>query len=105
MVLVSPHSNRNRSKTEIGTQDWGISVTGLTIFLGLKIRKAVECFKGFLTGHNSRSMGDSGAEDDLNCEELTQEVSEENNVSMWPRDSYCDISEKDGAAFCPCLKC
>jgi hypothetical protein len=33
--------------------------------LGLWVRKAVESFKWNLMGHSSRSMGDSGAESDL----------------------------------------
>jgi hypothetical protein len=32
-------------------------------------------------GH-TRSMEDSGAEDDWNCESLAQEVSEEKNINM-----------------------
>ena len=44
--------------------------------MGFWIRKAVECFKCCLMGHPSRNMEDSGAEGDLNCEGLAQEVSE-----------------------------
>ena len=36
----------------------------------------------------------NGAEGDLNCGGLAQEVSEEKNVSMWPRDYSCDILER-----------
>ena len=32
------------------------------------------------------------------------EVSEEKNVSMWPRDHFCDMLVKNAAVFCPCLK-
>lgn len=45
-------------------------------------------------GHTSRNMKDSGPEDDLNCDGLAQEVSEEKNVSLWPRDYSCDILER-----------
>jgi hypothetical protein len=50
----------------------------------------VECFKWALTGQSSRSMEDSGAESDLNCGDLAQEVSEK-NFRMLPRDCSCDI--------------
>ena len=36
-------------------------------------------------------MEDSGAKSYLNCEGLAQEVSEEKNFSMLPRDHSCDI--------------
>ena len=45
-------------------------------------------------------MEDGGAECDLNCRCLDQEVSEEKNVSLWPRDQACDILMKHVAAFC-----
>ena len=50
--------------------------------LGLWIRKAVECFKWGFMSHTSRSMEDSGAEADLNCGGLDQEVSEEKTINM-----------------------
>jgi hypothetical protein len=50
---------------------------------------------------NSRS---SRAEGDLNYGGLVQEVSEENNISMWLRHYSCDASVKSVAAFCPCSK-
>jgi hypothetical protein len=34
----------------------------------------------------------------------TQEVSLEDNVSMWPRIFSCDILVKNVASFCLCLK-
>lgn len=49
----------------------------------------MECFKHSFMGHTSRSMEDSSAEDNLNCGD--QEVSEEKNVSVWPKDWSCDI--------------
>lgn len=54
-------------------------------------------------GHTSKSMGDRGAKSDLNCGGLfTQDVSEEKNLSMLPRDCSCDILMKKVAAFYPC---
>jgi hypothetical protein len=111
LVMVSLHSNRTLTKAEVGTKDWDIAVIGLTMFLfggiltlGLWIRKTVECFKCYLMGHPSRNMEDSGAEGDLNCGGLAQEVSEEKNFSLLPRNSSCDISVKNVTAFCPCPK-
>ena len=56
-------------------------MTGLSILLlggmwtlGLWVRKAVECFKWDFMSHTNRSMEDSGAEADLNCGGLDQEV-------------------------------
>ena len=68
------------------------------------MRKAVECFKWSLKGHTNRNMEDNGAEGYLNSGELTQGVSVEKNVSMWPRDCSCDILANNLAAFCPYLK-
>ena len=59
-----------------------------TWILGLWIWKAVECFKWGLMDHPSRNMEDFGAETDLNCVDLVQEVSAEKNVNMWPRDCF-----------------
>jgi hypothetical protein len=44
------------------------------------------------------------AEMDLNCADLAQEGSVEQNFSMWPRERFCGILMKNVAAFCPCLK-
>ena len=53
-------------------------------------------------GHPSRNMENSGAKCDLiNCGELSQDVSEEKNFSMLPRDCSCDILVKNAAAFSP----
>ena len=49
-------------------------------------------------------MEDIGAEVDLNCADLAQEISVENNFNMWHRDCLCDILVKNMAAFCHCLK-
>jgi len=38
------------------------------------------------------------------CVELAQEISEEKNFSMWPRDCSHGILVKNVTAFCPCLK-
>ena len=31
--MMSLHSNKNLTKTEVGTRDWGIAVIGLTMLL------------------------------------------------------------------------
>ena len=54
--------------------------------------------------HVSRNMEDFVAVSDLNCADLTQEVSMEKNFSMWPRGHFCAILVKNVATFCPCLK-
>jgi hypothetical protein len=64
----------------------------------------MECFKWGLTGHPSRNMEEFIAESDLICADLAQEVSVENNFSMWPTDCFYGILVKDVAAFYPCLK-
>ena len=61
----------------------------------------MECFKWGLIGHTIKSME---AEGDLNCGSLAQEVSEEKDCSMLPRDLSCDILVKNVSAFPPCLK-
>lgn len=54
-------------------------------------------------GHPSRSM-ENGAEGDLSCGRLDQEVREQKNVSMWPKDWSCEILLKNMTAFCLCPK-
>ena len=49
-------------------------------------------------------MKDIGAKGDLDCGGLGQEVSEENNVSMWSRDCSCNKLVKNVAAFCTLSK-
>jgi len=49
--------------------------------------------------HPSRNMEDSGTEGDLNSGDPGQEVSEEKNLSMWPRDCSCDSLAKNVADF------
>ncbi|EGV99439.1 hypothetical protein I79_014613 [Cricetulus griseus] len=49
-------------------------------------------------------MEDNGADNDLWCLGLDQDVSEEKNFSMWPKNCSCDILVKNVVAFCPCLK-
>ena len=63
--MVSVHSSKTLTKTEIDTREWGIAVIGLTMLLfermwiwGLWIWKVVECFKWGLI-HPSRNMEDS----------------------------------------------
>jgi hypothetical protein len=70
------------TKTKLGTMDWGIAVIGLTMLLFgriwiLGLWKAVGCFKWGLMGYASRNIKDIGAEGDLNCADLVQEVSVE----------------------------
>ena len=50
-------------------------------------------------GHASRKMEDSSTECDLNCRYLDQEISEEKNVHMWPRNCSCDILVMNVAGF------
>ena len=102
--MVSLHSNEN-PKIEVGTRDWGIAVIDLTMLLfgGIWIWglwKAVECFKWSLMDQPSRNMEDIDAEGDLNCADLTQDVSMEKDFSMWPRDCSYDSLGKNMAAFC-----
>ena len=49
-------------------------------------------------------MEDSGAQSYLNCWGITQEISEEKNFNILPRDHSSDILVKKVTAFCPCLK-
>jgi hypothetical protein len=111
LVMVSVHSSKTLTKTETGTRDWGIPVIGLTMLLferiwilGRWIWKAVECFKWGLMGHHSRNMEDFVAGSDLNCVDMVQEISKENNFRMWHKDCFCGILVKNVATFCPCLK-
>ena len=52
-----------------------------------------------LFDHPSRNVEDIGAEDDLNCTDLAQEILMVKKVSMWPRDCFCDILVKNMATF------
>ena len=63
----------------------------------------MECFKCCLMGHISRLMKDNGADNDLKCQELAQEVLEK-NFSMLLTIHSCDILAKEVVAFCPCPK-
>ena len=62
------------------------------------------CFKGCLRVHSSRSMEDSGPKSYLNCRDLAEEVSEEKNFNMLPRNHSCDILVKKVTVFCPLSK-
>lgn len=52
----------------------------------------------------SSSIEGSGAEGDLKCGELVQDVSTK-NISMGPGNNHCDILVKKVVPFCPFLKC
>jgi hypothetical protein len=56
--MMSVHSSKTLTKTEVSTRDWGIAMIGLTMLLfggpwiwGLWIWKAVECFKYNIVGY------------------------------------------------------
>lgn len=72
VVMVSLHSDRTATKTEVSTWEQGSAVMGRTRLvvggmwtLGLWIRKEVERFKWSLMGHTSRIIKDN-AESNLN---------------------------------------
>ena len=48
----------------------------------------------------SKNMEDIGAEGDLNGRDLAQDVSDE-NITMWPTESFCEGLVKNMAAFLP----
>jgi hypothetical protein len=108
--MVSVHSSKTLTKTEVDTRDWGIAVLGLTMLLfgrmwilEVWVWKVVECFKWSLMGHPSRNMEDFVAENNLNCADQAQEISEK-NFRIWHRD-ICGILVKNFTALCHCLKC
>ena len=76
--MVSVHSSKTLTKTEVGTRDWGIAVIGLTVLFermwiwGLWIWKAMECFKWGLMGHPSRNMEVFVAVSVFNCAYMAQ---------------------------------
>jgi hypothetical protein len=83
---------------------------GLTMFLfggmwiwGLWIWRVLKCIKRGLVGNPSRNMKDIGAEGDLNCVDLAQEVSVK-IFGMWPRDCSCESFGEECGCFCLCLK-
>jgi hypothetical protein len=93
--MVSVHSSKTLTNTEVGTRDCGIAVIGLTILLfertwifGLWIWNAVECFKWDLMGHPSSNMEDFVAGSLLNFLDLAQEISKEKNFRMWHKDCF-----------------
>jgi hypothetical protein len=95
LIMVSVHSSKTPTKTEVTTRDWGIAVIGLTMLLfermwilELWIWKAVECFKWGLMGHPSRNMEDLVARRYLNSIDLAQVISKEKNFRMWYKDCF-----------------
>lgn len=44
-------------------------------------------------------MEDSSAESYLNCGSMSQEVSEEKDISKFPRGNFCDILVENVSAF------
>jgi hypothetical protein len=62
----------------------------------------MEYFQQGVISHISGNMENIGAEDDLNCRDLGQEVSEK-SFSMLLRNCSCGILVKNLAGFCPCL--
>jgi hypothetical protein len=105
--MVSVHSSKTLTNSKVGTRNWGITVIGLTMILfgrmwilGLWIWKAVECFKWALMNYPSKNMEDFVTESDLNCTDLTQEISVE-NLNMWPGECFCGILVKNLATFLP----
>ena len=59
----------------------------------------MECFKWGLMGYPRRNMEDFVAMSDLNCADLSQEVSVEKNFSMWAGDSFCSILGEECGCF------
>ena len=86
IVIVSLYKNRTLTKTEVGTKDWGTAVIVLSMLLvgmqpfGLEIGNTFECIKWGLMNHASRSMEDSGAENNIDYESQHQELLKENLV-------------------------
>ena len=100
------------TRAEVGTKEWGSTMTGLTTMsvggigktLGVWTRKAIEHFKKGLMSHTTRNM-EGSAMDDVNFGSPTQEVSEEKNISKQSREHSYDILTKNvGFFFCPCPK-
>lgn len=54
--------------------------------------------------HPSRNMEGFVVVSYFNCADLAQEVSVENNFSMWPRDYFCSILVTNMATFGPSLR-
>lgn len=112
IVIVLLHCNKIQSKTEIGTGAQGIAVIGHTMLLfgriwkalGLCKRSAIEQFKQGLVVHTTRNMKESGPEGYVNCKSSSPEDAEENDISIWPRDSSYDILARNISAFCHCCK-
>jgi hypothetical protein len=80
----------------IGTRNWGITVIGLNMLSW----RNMEHFRlgnhwNALAGLNEMSMEKSGVEGDLNCGGPSQDVSEENDLSLWSGNcSYVIFTKK-----------
>lgn len=77
--MASPHSNRKETKTEVGTGDWNIAVTGQQLCWVLE--KYERCWDFGLEkwwdtelGHPSKTLEDSSAESYVDCGSPAQEL-------------------------------
>jgi hypothetical protein len=69
--------------------------------LGLWIWNTVECFKWGLIGHPSRNMEDFVAGSNLNCVDLAQVISKDNNFRMWHKDCFLWYFGEECGYFLP----
>ena len=69
-----------------------------------RVEKLLNILRGGLLGPLIRNIDDSDVESNVDCDGQTQEVSEDKNISKWPRNGSCDILKNNVAAFCLCPK-